>query len=41
MHPTPQGVTLDFEQYDRLKDVDKVLPELKKTFYPVNLHIKT
>ena len=41
MHPTPQEVTLDFEQYDRLKDVDKVLPELKKTFYPVNLHIKT
>jgi hypothetical protein len=32
MHPTPQGVTLDFEQYDRLKDVDKVLPELKKHF---------
>ena len=34
MHPTPQGVTLDFEQCDTLKDVDKVLPtllpELKK-----------
>jgi hypothetical protein len=28
MHPTPQGVTLDFEQYDKLKDVDKVLPTL-------------
>ena len=27
-HPTPQGVTLDFEQYDKLKDVDKVLPTL-------------
>jgi hypothetical protein len=24
MHPTPQGVTLDFEQYDKLKDVDSV-----------------
>ena len=34
MHPTPQGVTLDIEQYDKLKYVDKVLPillsELKK-----------
>ena len=34
MHPTPQEVTVDFEQYDKLKDVDKVfptlLPELKK-----------
>ena len=28
MHPPPQGVTLDFEQYDKLKDVDKVLPTL-------------
>jgi hypothetical protein len=28
MHPTPQGVTLDFEQYYKLKDVDKVLPTL-------------
>jgi hypothetical protein len=28
MHHTPQGVTLDFEQYDKLKDVDKVLPIL-------------
>jgi hypothetical protein len=28
MHPTHQGVTLDFEQYDKLKDVDKVLPTL-------------
>jgi hypothetical protein len=28
MHPTPQGVTLDFEQYDQLKVVDKVLPTL-------------
>jgi hypothetical protein len=28
MHPTPQGVTLDFEQYDKLKVVDKVLPTL-------------
>ena len=28
MHPTPQGVTLDFEQCDTLKDVDKVLPTL-------------
>jgi hypothetical protein len=44
MHPTPQGVTLDFEQCDILKDVDKVLPtllpELKKTCYPISLHIK-
>jgi len=33
-HPTPQGETLNFEQYDKLKDVNKVLPtllpELKK-----------
>jgi hypothetical protein len=28
MHPTHQGVTMDFEQYDKLKDVDKVLPTL-------------
>ena len=28
MHPIPQGVTLDVEQYDKLKDVDKVLPTL-------------
>jgi hypothetical protein len=28
MHPTRQGVTLDFKQYDKLKDVDKVLPTL-------------
>ena len=44
MHPTPQGVTLDFEQYNKLKDVNKVLPTLLpelKTFYPVSLHMKT
>ena len=28
MHPTPQGVTLDFEEYDKLKGVDKVFPTL-------------
>jgi hypothetical protein len=42
MHPTPQGVTLDIEQYDKLKYVDKVLPtllsELKK---PATLSVYT
>ena len=28
MHPTSQVVTLDFEQFDKLQDVDKVLPDL-------------
>ena len=27
-HPTPQGVSLDFEQYEKLKEVDRVLPDL-------------
>ena len=28
MYPTPQGLFLTFEQFDKLKDVTKVLPDL-------------
>ena len=28
MYPTPQGLSLTFEQFDKLKDVAKVLPDL-------------
>lgn len=27
-HPTPRGITIDFQQYDKLKDIDSVLPTL-------------
>ena len=28
LHPTPQGIVLNFEQYEKLKDADKAIPDL-------------